>query len=733
MEYYIEKVLSNEDKPISFERIIIKIEKLLYLKEGRKVSLSPEERDNILDLLDKAVQKFKVYKTSSGNYIKMSKTLLKKGRFYADRNGAGKVNISIYNGNKKDENISIGKDKVFGAIDGDYVLVDPGCNRTPPKIVEIIDRFLVYIPGEVYSDGDKYYVRPVDKKKRNIIIALNESAMDGEKVLVSLDDKYDENTYLGKIVKRFKFDGDYNQKILWEAFKHGVDNDFSYESLKQLEQIPNVVRDVDRIGRDDFTNWITFTIDGDDTKDMDDAVSCTINDKGNYILGVHIADIASIIPEDSPLDRDAFRKGNTYYLGELVISMLPYIISRGIGSLNPNVDRMTISCVMEINSEGRVINYRITPSIINSKLKMSYKKVNDILKAGVIDSEYIKYVDTLKLMSKLAFLLRRERLKRGSVEFDRFDVRPYTDRNSKNLDFSVRTQDVAENLIGEFMLVANETVDKELSKRGLPCIHRIHGRPNKSKVVELLKLLNAINLPFSSYSAEEIVSSKKIFQEFVKHICSSSRYSNLLTTEAIKCMSRAKYSSKNIGHFGLAKDNYCHFTSPGRRYSDLIVHRILWDCVFNDDKDGKNKNKWMYKAPIIAENTTRTERISDETERDVFRMFLVDYMDNYIGKEFEATVLCVSKSCLTVEINNMIEGTVRVKDLPGDYLHDPENYSLISLDNYDNYYVGDKLKIKLKSVSKDTRKIDFTVVGKISESDIVSTIRNVKIKKRENT
>lgn len=732
MEYYIEKVLSNEDKPISFERIIIKIEKLLYLKEGRKVSLSPEKRDNILDLLDKAVQKFKVYKTSSGNYIKMSKTLLKKGRFYADRNGAGKVNISIYNGNKKDENISIGKDKVFGAIDGDYVLVDPGCNRTPPKIVEIIDRFLVYIPGEVYSDGDKYYVRPVDKKKRNIIIALDEPAIEGEKVQVSLEKKYDDNTYSGKIVKRINIDEDYSQKVLWEYFKHGVDNDFSEESLKQLEQIPNVVRDIDRIGREDFTNWTIFTIDGEDTKDMDDAISCTINDKGNYVLGVHIADIASIIPEGSPLDRDAFRKGNSYYSGGFIIYMFPYKISKGIGSLNPNVDRMAISCIMEIDPEGQVINYRITPSIINSKIKMSYKKVNDILKTGVIDSEYIKYADNLRLMNKLAFLLRRERLKRGSIEFDRFDIRPYTDRNSKSFDFSIRTQDVAENLIGEFMLVANETVDKELSKRGLPCIHRVHGKPNKSKVVELLNLLRTINIPFDSYSADEIVSNKKVFQEFVKHICSN-KYSSLLTAEAIKCMSRAKYSPKNIGHFGLAKDNYCHFTSPGRRYSDLTVHRILWDCVFNDDRDGMNRKKWMYKTPIIAENTTHTERISDDTERDVFRMFIVDYINNYIGQEFEATVLYVSKNCLTVEINNMIEGTVRVKDLPGVYLHDPENYSLISLDNYDNYYVGDKLKLKLKSASKDTRKIDFTVVGKISESDIVSTIRNVKIKKRENT
>jgi len=732
MEYYIEKVLSNEDKPISFERIIIKIEKLLYLKEGRKVLLSPEERDNILDLLDKAVQKFKVYKTSSGNYIKMSKTLLKKGRFYADRNGAGKVNISIYNGYKKDENISIGKDKVFGAIDGDYVLVDPGCNRTPPKIVEIIDRFLVYIPGEVYSDGDKYYVRPIDKKKRNIIIALDEPAIEGEKVQVSLEKKYDDNTYSGKIVKRINIDEDYSQKVLWEYFKHGVDNDFSEESLKQLEQIPNVVRDIDRIGREDFTNWAIFTIDGEDTEDMDDAISCTINDKGNYVLGVHIADIASIIPEGSPLDRDAFRKGNSYYSGGFIIYMFPYKISKGIGSLNPNVDRMAISCIMEIDPEGQVINYRITPSIINSKIKMSYKKVNDILKTGVIDSQYIKYADNLRLMNKLAFLLRRERLKRGSIEFDRFDIRPYTDRNSKSFDFSIRTQDVAENLIGEFMLVANETVDKELSKRGLPCIHRVHGKPNKSKVVELLNLLRTINIPFDSYSADEIVSNKKVFQEFVKHICSN-KYSSLLTAEAIKCMSRAKYSPKNIGHFGLAKDNYCHFTSPGRRYSDLTVHRILWDCVFNDDRDGMNRNKWMYKAPIIAENTTHTERISDDTERDVFRMFIVDYMNNYIGQEFEATVLYVSKNCLTVEINNMIEGTVRVKDLPGVYLHDPENYSLISLDNYDNYYVGDKLKLKLKSASKDTRKIDFTVVGKISESDIVNTIRNVKIKKRENT
>ena len=737
MKSYVYYVLRKEKKAISLERLFSKIEDMISRDKGERVILTDEEKKEIIDILDDGVKKYEIFKTPSDNYIYMIKTSFRKGRFYADKFGSGKVLITTtyVNGEGNvvvnEERVDIGRDKTNGAIDGDFVLVDTGGKKIPPRIEKVIDRKLDYIPGEVYSVGGSYFVKPIDKRKQNLIIALQESAVDGERVAVSLDKPVSNNYYIGKIVNRFNHKDDPSQEILWEAFKHGRDNDFSDEALQQLDDIPDVVRDIDKIGRENLIDWELFTIDDEDTKDMDDAVSCTINESGNFVLGVHITDVASIIPEDSPLDKEAFRKGNSDYLGNFVLPMTPHKISNGIGSLNPGVERMAISCIAEISPEGKLINYRITPTIIKSRLKMAYSKVNSILNEGKIDPEYKEFVPTLNLMDELAFQLRENRLERGAIEFDRPEVKFLYDEDGKIIDCVVRTRDVAENMIEEFMLIANEIVDKELSRRGLPCVHRIHGKPNEEKVVELLKFLDAINLPFSACSAREIATSRKAYQKFVKHISNSDILSNLLSTEAIKCMSRAMYSPENIGHFGLAKDNYCHFTSPVRRYSDLTVHRILWDCVFNRKKSNENKNKWIKKLPDIAERTTHMERVSDETERDVFRMLCAGYLEDHIGEEFDATVVCVSKDCLTVELDNLIEGTIRVKDLPGNYVHSPESYSLVSLDNEDNYYVGDRLRIKLKSASKETRRIDFTVVEKINETDIVNSgeiNRAVKIK-----
>ena len=547
-------------------------------------------------------------------------------------------------------------------------------------------------------------------------------AIEGERVAVSLDKCVNDNFYMGKIVSVFNHKDDPNEEILWEAFKHGVDNEFSEESIKQLESIPDTIRDIDMIGREDLTDWEIFTIDGEDTKDMDDAISCTVNANGNYVLGVHITDIASIIPEDSPLDKDAFRKGNSYYLGGTVLPMTPHKISNGIGSLNPFVKRLTLSCIMEISPEGKVINYRITPSVIKSRLKMTYNKVNDILKDGVVDSEYSDFVDTLRLMSKLALILRRNRLKSGSVEFEKSELKLIYDENGKVSDFKFRIQDVAENLIEEFMLIANETVDKDLSKRGLPCVHRIHDVPSEEKLMEFLKFLDAINLPFNKYDASEIVASRKAYQKLVHHIVNSGgRLTNLLLTEAIRCMSRAKYSYDNIGHFGLGKEYYCHFTSPVRRYADLTVHRVLWDCVFDKSNYDYNRIKWVKKIPEIAERTTKMEKVSDETERDVLRMLCAGYMEEHIGDIYEGTIICVSQDCLTIQLDNSIEGTVRLRDLKGTYIHSPESYSVLSLDGYENYVVGDRVKLQVKSASKETKKIDFTVIEKINETTIANS------------
>ena len=740
MKHYIEFVLKKEKKPISIEKLLSKIEDFISLERKCDFVLSDSEKKEVLDYIEEGVNNYELYKTPSDNYILINKTTFRKGRFFSDKTGAGKVLYTTSYVDREgnlivnEDKVDIGRDKANGAIDGDYVLVDLGGGKIPPKIEKIIDRKLEYIPGEVYRVGYSYFVKPIDKRKQGLIIALENEAIEGERVAVALDKQVNNNYYIGKIVNRFNHKDDPNQEILWEAFKHGVDNEFSRDSLLQLENIPDSVRDVDKIGREDFTNWIIFTIDGEDTKDMDDAISCRINDKGNYELGVHITDVASIIPEDSPLDKDAFKKGNSYYLGGCVLPMTPHKISNGIGSLNPYVERMAISCIMEINSDGKVINYRITPSVIKSRLKMAYSKVNALLKEGVISPEYEEFADTLRLMNKLALILRKNRLRKGAIEFEKSDIKVLYGEDGKIVDFSVRNQDVAENLIEEFMLIANETVDKDLSKRGLPCVHRIHGNPNEEKVVEFLRFLEAINMPFEDCDAFELSTSRKAYQKLVEHITGTNKLSDLLSTEAIKCMSRAKYSPENIGHFGLAKDYYCHFTSPVRRYSDLTVHRILWDCVFNNENISENKAKWKKKLPDISDRTTYTEKVSDETERDVMRMLCAGYLEDHIGEEYDATVTCVSKDCLTIELDNLIEGAVRVKDFPGVYVHSPESYSLVSLDGEDNYFVGDRLRVKLKSASRETRKIDFTVVEKINENNIANSDKinnDVKIKEKK--
>ena len=742
MKKYVELALKKEKKPASIDKIISRIERIKSEEMNTDVVLTEFEKEEVRNIIDNMVNDYEVYKTPSNNYISMAKTSFRKGRFYGDRTGAGRVSVTTSyvdkdgNINTSTDRYEISKDNVNGAIDGDFVLIDLGNSKYPAKIVELLDRKLDYVPGEVYRIGNSYFVKPVDKKKQGITIALEGEAIEGERVAVSIESKGSDDFYTGKVVSVFNHKDDPNEDILWEAFKHGVDNSFSKESMSQLEYIPSTVKDVDRIGREDLTDWEIFTIDGADTKDMDDAISCKMNDKGNYVLGVHITDVATIIPEGSPLDKDAFNKGNSYYLGGTVLPMTPHKISNGIGSLNPHVDRLAISCICEISPEGEVLHYRITPTVIHSKLKMTYDKVNDILKNGIVDDEYREFADTLRMMQKLSLILRKKRLVHGSIEFNRPELRTiYEDGKVKGFD--IRIQDVAENLIEEFMLVANETVDKDLTKRGLPCVHRVHASPSEEKIIQLLKMLEAVNLPFDKYSPEELSTDKYAYQQFVEHISKAGSLSPLLTTEAIKCMSRAKYSSENIGHYGLAKENYCHFTSPIRRYSDLTVHRILWDCVFDKANSNKARMKWEKKVPEIAEKTSHTERVADECERDVLKMLCAEYMQDHIGEEFDATVTCVSSDNIVVELDNMMEGTVRVKDLKGPYVFSPDTYTLISLDGEDDYSIGNRLRLKLKEANKEAKRIDFTIVDKLKDTEIYNADEintNVKInaKKKRN-
>lgn len=721
---YVELVLKKEKKAISLEKICSKIEKLIIKENSAFEGLSEFQKNEVAKILEAGVSNYKYYKTPADNYCSIYKTSFRKGRFHGNKRGDGKVTVLLDNEVTKRNHIvnaidyEITKDNVGSAIDGDLVLIDLGFKNVKPKIVDILDRNLENIMGEVYCIGKSYFVRPIDKKKQNLTIALEGEAIEGQRVAVELEQHTAENFYLGKITRTFNHKDDPDEDILWEAFKCGIDDQFSKESIEQVKSIPKSVREVDKIGRSDLTNWEIFTIDGEDTKDIDDALSCELLENGNYKVGVHIADVSYYVPKGSALDKDAFKRGTSNYLAGTVIPMLMRELSNGICSLNPEVERLAMSCIMEVDPNGKIVKYDILPTVIKSQIKMTYTKVNNILKDGEIDPEYIDHADTLRNLNKLALILRKNRLLAGAVEFDRPEMKLIFGADGRVEDFGFRIQDVGENLIEEFMLLANETVDKHLSRLGLPCLHRVHSTPNLERLTDYFKLLDAVNLPFNKYTAVDCAENPKALQELAEFVKDSGKLSSVLSTNLIRCMSRAKYSPENIGHCGLAKDYYCHFTSPIRRYPDLTVHRIIKDCYFDKENSRRNAKKWESELVEIGQHSSKMERIADAAEINTLNMRCSEYMENHIGERYEGMIIGISHYGVQIQLDNMIEGRVRYKDMPGDYVYNSETYTLVSMDGHSNYFIGDRLVVEVVSASKEAKKIDFKIISKINENYI---------------
>lgn len=724
MEYYIDLVLKKEKKAIALDVLYEKVEKLFIKDNPSFLGLSVADKKEIDKILMDGVADYKYYKTPFGKYSAIYKTSFRKGRFYGTRSSNGIVSVvsdrQVVDGNHvvNIENYEISKENVAGAIDGDLVLIDIGNKNLKPRIVKILNRNLEYVMGEVYLLGNSYFVKPIDKKKQNLTIALEGEAIEGQRVEVELKKQTTDNFYIGEIIRTFNHKDDPNEDILWEAYKLGIDDKFSKETIEQVKNIPLTVRDIDKIGRSDLTDWEIFTIDGEDTKDIDDALSCKVLENGNYQIGVHIADVSYYVPKGSPLDNDAFKKGTSNYLAGTVIPMLMRELSNGICSLNPEVERLAMSCIMEVNSLGKVINYNIMPTVIKSRIKMSYTKVNAILKDNKVDPLYADYADTLINLNKLALVLRKNRIKSGAVEFNRPELKLIFGEEGTVEDVSIRVQDVGENLIEEYMLLANEIVDKHLSKLGFPCLHRVHSTPNVERLTEFFKLLNVVNCPFSKNHLDECVKNSKVLQELAEYIKNMEGLSNVLSTNLIRCMARAKYSPENIGHYGLAKSNYCHFTSPIRRYPDLTVHRIIKDCCFDKEHARENADKWVLELVEIGQQSSKMERIADKAETNTLCMRCSEYMAKHIGEQYEGTIIGISNHGIRIQLDNLIEGKVRNKYLLGDYIYNPETYTFVSLDDGENYYIGDRLLVEVMDANKDDKTIDFKIISKMDENYI---------------
>ena len=706
----IENYLNKIKKPVTMKKIL-----------DKALLIGITDTEKIKKFIEDKVSNYELIVTDSGKYIPIKKTSFRVGTYHLYKDGNGAVETN-------DGKFLISSEYASKVIDGDLVLVDTySRDNKNCTIRKIIERDTNNIVGEIVRDGNSFYVIPEDERKRNLTIYLEgQDYIDGEKVIVNCDEKRSETFYVGTIKKSIGHKNEPGVDILMEAYKHGIDNEITDAELKELENIPTSISDIDRIGRMDFTNKQIFTIDGNDTKDIDDAVSLEILPNGNYLLGVYIADVSHYIKKDSLLDLRARKKGTSSYLANTVIPMFPPKISNGICSLNPNVDRLALGCLMEFDKDGNRVNYSMNKFVINSKIQMTYEKVNNILEKNIVSEEYKPFKETLKSMELLANKLLKKRILRGCVDLDKPELKLIVGKDGQVVDFSKRYQREAEGLIEEFMLITNETVAYEMQKNNYPLEYRNHEEPNEEKMEEYLNMLKSLG-----YNERFNTSDKQLGQKLVNFIKQDEFLGDTLKTRLLRSFRRAFYSPENIGHYGLASENYCHFTSPIRRYPDLVNHRLIKDFCFSDQDKEKLKQKWKNDLEEIGKTSSVREREADDAERMVLLMKTAEYMEKHIGDEYTGTIVGIYDSGMEIELDNMVTGMIRKKDLKGRYVYTPVTESYLSLDNHDDYYLGDRLKVSVSYASKEKKEIDFKVLEKIQENSRIQKSVNNRVRVME--
>jgi len=560
---------------------------------------------------------------------------------------------------------------------------------------------------EIVIENDNYYVIPDNEiYKFKLLIPKEEtnSLVEGMKVLAKISNNKNSNIYMGSLEKVIGHKDDPLIDVLAVAYDNGFYLEDSIEVKKQLETIPTEVKQEEIKNRKDLRNEEIFTIDGSDTKDIDDAISVKKESNGNYILGVHIADVTYYFKENSPLDNSAYDKATSVYLTNYVLPMLPHQLSNGICSLNEGVDRLTITCEIKFDKDANILDYDIYESVINSKKKMTYESVNRILEEDKIDKGYEKYVDSLKLMQELSSKIRKNKIKRGYIEFLSDEIKILVDEYGIPYEIHKKEQKTGEKLIEDFMIVANESVATRIRDMQLPNIYRIHEKPKIEKIKEFLGYVTSlgykINGDFSKLDPKDI-------QSMLEQLKDKKEFP-ILSDMLLRCMQKAIYSNENIGHFGLASPCYTHFTSPIRRYPDEIVHRLLRKYLFKHDYSSESMNNLESKIAMQAEHSSIMERKAVECEREVNDMKMAEFMESHIGEEYDGTVVGIKNFGMFIRLTNLVEGVVSVRDLGNYFTYDEKGHTLRGGNKI--YRLGDSVRIKVKSASKDARRVDFEIV-----------------------
>lgn len=665
-----------------------------------------DEYKSLQNTLDEMVSEgILYYSDKKKKYLLLENSHLVKGTLSLNEKGFGFIII-----NKDTKDVYVNEKNINGAQDGDLVLfeyLNKDKERPEGRIIKTIKRNYEPLVGEVILVDGEYFVKP-DRKGANIYIPRDNlnGAVEGHKVVVT---PLKEGNRVGKITKIIGHKNDVGVDILSFVYEYNFSPSFPDEVVEELDDIPSYLTEEEinkelSSGRRDLRSEEIFTIDGSDTKDIDDAISLSKLDDGKYKLGVHIADVSYYVKEGTKLDDEAYFRGTSVYLVDRVLPMLPHKLSNGICSLNENEDRFAFSCEMIIDDKGDIGHYEIFKSIIRSRKKMTYEEVNKILEENTTSEDYKPFEKTLLLMNELSKILRKKMIRRGYIEFESTEAKIKVDENCHPTHIESRVQRSGEELIENFMIAANETVASSIYYKNLPGIYRVHDKPDEKRLGEFMKFLSLHGYVVNGKSK---IDNPKDLQHILSQLEEVPEV-RVLHDMAIRSQAKAVYSDINIGHFGLGSKCYSHFTSPIRRYPDLILHRLLKDYNYNYSDRIISERK--EELPVECEHCSIREQEAQNCERDVDKMKKAEYMMDHIGEVYDGIISGVQEFGFFVELENTIEGLVKAESIKGDYyVFDNDLMALIGKKSKKKYSFGDKVKVKVIRADKDRSEIDFEI------------------------
>ena len=689
----------------------------MKLKElAMLLSVPKEQRDELKEVLDILIAEGKIGISKKGKYGKAEEFAL-VGTFSGHAKGFGFVTIE-----GREQDVFIPADKTKGAMDGDKVQIviegEARGKRAEGAVLRILEHANKTVIGFYQKNKNFGFVLPDNQKLgQDIFIPQGKDmgAVTGHKVIVRITDFGDDRKKPeGVITEILGHVNDPGVDILSIIKAYGLPEGFPDEVMVQVAGIPDEVEEEEKKNRLDLRHLQTVTIDGEDAKDLDDAISISKENDDHYTLGVHIADVSHYVTENSPLDKEALKRGTSVYLVDRVIPMLPHKLSNGICSLNAGTDRLALSCLMEIDGKGNVIGHRIAETLIQVDRRMTYTAVNAIVTDRDPDvmEEYRDFVPMFDLMKELADILREWRKKRGSIDFDFPESKIILDEKGRPVDIKPYERNAATKIIEDFMLMANETIAEDYFWQELPFLYRTHDYPDPEKMKRLGTFINNFGYTIRTQNGE--VHPKEL-QKLLDKIEGTPEEA-LISRLTLRSMKQAKYTTVCTGHFGLAANYYTHFTSPIRRYPDLQIHRIIKENL----RRGLSDRRFAHYdsiLPEVAVQCSSMERRADEAERETDKLKKCEYMSKRIGKEYDGVISGVTNWGLYVELPNTVEGLIRVNDLTGDYfVFDEEHMELVGEMTRKSYKLGQKIRVQVADTDKLTRTIDF-IPAKWQEED----------------